>query len=142
MTPLASIMDTMGPLMAVLMPLVAVPLTLITFYLRSLREHQTLRHAELLKRIEAVESQEADLRRCLSDFEHDYASKEEWLRECMHARHILERLTKKSVWLETVVRRELVTHSPKPPKNASGAQYTTEPGADVGFRDDLDEDSV
>ena len=40
----ASLLEAAGPLLAVLTPLVAVPLTVITFYLRSLREHQVTWH--------------------------------------------------------------------------------------------------
>lgn len=77
---------------AVLAPLVAVPLAAITFYLRSLREYQVIRHAELVRRFELMESVTSDLRKCVAAFERDYTTKEEWLRECMYARGRVERI--------------------------------------------------
>ena len=75
-----------------LAPLAAVPLAAITFYLRSLREYQVTRHAELVRRFELVESITSDLRKCVAGFERDYTTKEEWLRECMYARGRVERI--------------------------------------------------
>jgi len=77
---------------AVLAPLVAVPLAAITFYLRSLREYQVIRHAELVRRFELVESVTSDLRKSMAACERDYTTKEEWLRECMYARGRVERI--------------------------------------------------
>ncbi len=74
-------------------PLVGVPLTVITLYLRAIREHQTSKHVEMVRRIESVEASIRELSVAMKDFEHDYTTKEEWLRESMHARQHLERLT-------------------------------------------------
>jgi len=74
---LANLLESAGTLLAVLTPLVAVPLTVITFYLRSLREHQLTWHSDLLRRIEAAETVTSELRERLSDFERDYTSKQE-----------------------------------------------------------------
>ncbi|MCH7592862.1 MAG: hypothetical protein IH989_08800 [Planctomycetes bacterium] len=41
------------------------------------------------------------LGRALADFERDYATKEEWLRECTIARGTLERLKESTVRIET-----------------------------------------
>ncbi len=100
---IASMLESTGALMAVLTPLVAVPLTVITFYLRSLREHQVSWHTELVHRVEALEASTTDLRKELAEFERDYATKEEWLRECMFARRRLEQLTETVVRIETAV---------------------------------------
>lgn len=85
--------DAMIPLISVLGPLVGVPLTLITFYLRSMREHQVAWHAEQVRRLDAVELAVRELRQAIREFERDYTSKEEWLRECMQTRQILNRLS-------------------------------------------------
>ena len=100
---IAAVLESGGTLLTVLTPLVAVPLTVITFYLRSLREHQVTWHGELVRRFEAVEASVTDLRKIVAEFERDYTSKEEWLRECMQARHTLERLKETSVRLDATV---------------------------------------
>ena len=94
-------LESAGTLLTILTPLVAVPLTVITFYLRSLREHQVSWHADLIRRVESIERSIAELRRVLGDFERDYATKEEWLRECTIARGTLERLKESTVRMET-----------------------------------------
>ena len=96
-------MESAGTLLTILTPLVAVPLTMITFYLRSLREHQISRHAEVVRRLESAESALGELRKALTEFERDYTSKEEWLRECMLARRTLEQLREATVRIETTV---------------------------------------
>ena len=97
----ATWLESAGSFLAILTPLVAVPLTVITFYLRSLREHQVSWHAELIRRVESQERSSVELRKVLTDFERDYTSKEEWLRECMLARRTLEQLKESAVRLET-----------------------------------------
>ncbi len=89
---LADTIQSMGAVLGVLAPLIAVPLTLITFYLRSLREHQIVCHAQLERRLEAFESELAELRRGLTERDRDFATKEEWLRECMYTRRLLDEL--------------------------------------------------
>ena len=98
---LASWLESTGALLTILTPLFAVPLTVITFYLRSLREHQVCWHAELIRRVEAIEASVLDLRKAFGEFERDYTTKEEWLRECMLARRTLEQLTETTVRIET-----------------------------------------
>ncbi len=92
----------MGVWLSVLTPLVAVPLTIITFYLRSLREYQLTRHHELSTRIEECARVLETLRERSGDFERDYTTKEEWLRECLHARRVREQLSATTVRLEAV----------------------------------------
>ncbi len=99
----ASFLESAGTLLTILTPLVAVPLTVITFYLRSLREHQISRHLELVRRVELVEAAVANTRKSLSEFERDYTTKEEWLRECMLARRTLEQLQEATVRMETTI---------------------------------------
>ncbi len=84
--------ETGQMIVAALAPLVAVPLGVITFYLRSLYENQMNRHAELVRRFELVERISSDLTKTVSSFALDYTTKEEWLRECMYARGRIERL--------------------------------------------------
>lgn len=92
---------SMAVLVGVLSPLVGVPLTAITLYLRAIREHQTAGAAEVMHRIENVERSIRDLSRSMTDIERDYTTKEEWLRESMHARQQLERLTEVMVKVQT-----------------------------------------
>jgi hypothetical protein len=80
-------------LVGVLSPMVGVPLAVITLYLRAIREHQTTTMAEIQHRIEVIEASVRDLVRATADFEREYATKEEWVRESMLARQHLERLT-------------------------------------------------
>lgn len=100
---LGTILESAGVLLTIATPLVAVPLTVITFYLRSLREHQISWHAELMRRVEIVEGAAVELRKTVTAFERDYTNKEEWLRECMLARRTLEHLTEKAVRMETTM---------------------------------------
>src|SRR3972149_430077 len=100
---LASFWELGGTFLTVLTPLVAVPLTVITFYLRSIREHQVSWHAQWVRRLEAAGGSTMELRRTVGEFERDYATKEEWLRECMYARRKLEQLGETVVRLETTV---------------------------------------
>jgi TolA-binding protein len=90
-------------LVAVLSPLVGVPLAAITLYLRSIHEHQTAGAAELINRIQSVEQSIRELSRCMTDIERDYTTKEEWLRESMHARRQLERLTEMMVRVQAQI---------------------------------------
>ena len=96
-------LESTGTLLGILTPLVAVPLTVITFYLRSLREHQVTWHGELIRRVEAVEASAVDLRKTLSAFERDYTTKEEWLRENMAAHHHLEQMAQDVALAEPTV---------------------------------------
>lgn len=101
---LDSLLDMVVPLLTVLTPLVAVPLTIITFYLRSLREEQVSWHAELVRRLDSVEGAVREQRALVRDFERDYATKEEWLREYMYTRQTLERLRESTVRVEATLK--------------------------------------
>ena len=94
-TMLATTFDpaTLSVLVAIVAPLVGVPLTVVMFYLRTIRDHQATRYDDTLRRIDAVECSIRDLATTINDFERDYTTKEEWLRESLHARQQLERLT-------------------------------------------------
>jgi DNA repair exonuclease SbcCD ATPase subunit len=83
-----------------LSPLVGVPLGMITLYLRAIREQQATTMSELARRIETLERSMNDLLRATTDFEREYATKEEWLRESMLARQRLERLTDMATRIE------------------------------------------
>jgi hypothetical protein len=100
---LASFWESAGTFLTVMTPLVAVPLTVITFYLRSIREHQVSWHAEWVRRVETIEASSRDLHKTVGEFERDYTTKEEWLRECMLARRTLEQLRETTVRLETTL---------------------------------------
>ena len=73
--------------------MVGVPLTVIALYLRAIREHQTATMAEITHRIQTIEAALHDMVKCTADFEREYTTKEEWVRESMFARQRLERLT-------------------------------------------------
>jgi hypothetical protein len=88
-------------LVAILSPLVGVPMTAITLYLRAIREHQTTGAADVARRIENIERCVRQVTRHTSEIERDYTTKEEWLRESMHARQQLERLTELMVRVQT-----------------------------------------
>lgn len=118
---LASFVETTGALLTVIAPLVAVPLTAITFYLRSLREQQGAIEAGVARRMECVEQSVADMRRTVGEFERDYTTKEEWVRECMHARRTLEQLTEMTVRLDATVSGSVSVPPIRYPSNACGA---------------------
>lgn len=93
--------QTVGLLLAALGPLTGVPLTMVAFYLRGLREQQQQRNQETARRVEVVEDDLRAVRVSLGQFERDYTRKEEWLRESMHARQQLERLTEMMARIES-----------------------------------------
>lgn len=80
-------------LVAVLAPLVGVPLSVMTLYLRAIREDQASRGRYAVRRIEALEQQARALEKTVEETARDYTTKEEWLRESMLARQQLQRLT-------------------------------------------------
>ena len=130
---LAGLLEPVAIMLGVITPLVAVALTIVTFYLRSLREHQVSWHADFIRRIEGVESSATNMRRMLCEYERDYTTKEEWLREYMHARRILEQLTETTVRIETTMQTLLPhTRAARYRDNAPAGVFK-----DTGVRDDL-----
>ena len=135
----ASLWESVGAFLTILTPLVAVPLTVITFYLRSLREHQVSWHAELVRRLDAADRSIAELRKTLSEFERDFTTKEEWLRQCMQDRRTLEQVTEATIRLETTVKNIIPVMD-----ESSGAGRAPEstaarvPAAIGGFKKDDD----
>ena len=97
--------EQLGVAVGVMSPLVGVPLVMITFYLRTIRDHQTNTLAEMRHRIDTMEAGLRDLLRRTADFDREYATKEEWVRESMLARQRLEHLTE----LATRIEAELET---------------------------------
>ena len=108
-----SYLESSGLILSVVTPLVAVPLTMITFYLRSLREHQVSRHADLARKVDALDVAMVTLRQTITDFERDYTTKEEWLRECMLARSTLLQLGEKAIRLETELQHHAAGSMPE-----------------------------
>jgi hypothetical protein len=82
-----------GILVGVLSPLAGVPLVMITLYLRAIREHQTNGISQLTQRLHTMEITLRDLLKRMAEFDREYATKEEWVRESMLARQRLEHLT-------------------------------------------------
>ena len=99
-------LESSGALFAALTPLAVVPLTVIIFYLRSLREQQVFSNEGLVRRVELLEAAVTDLRKGLTEFEGDYTGKEEWLRECMHTRRVLEQLIEATARMDAVARAD------------------------------------
>jgi hypothetical protein len=97
--------NQVGVLVGVLSPLVGVPLVMITFYLRTIRDHQTHTMAEIGRRIDTIETSIRGLLKRTATFDREYATKEEWIRESMLARQRLEHLTE----LVTRIEAELDT---------------------------------
>lgn len=95
----------LGMLVGVLSPLVGVPLVMVTFYLRAIRDHQTNLMRELSHRIETLESVMRDHIQRSAEFDRDFTTKEEWVRESMVSRQRLEHLTE----LVTRIQAELET---------------------------------
>jgi len=103
---------TLSVLVAILAPLVGVPLTVVLFYLRAIRDHQATRYADTLQRIDAIESSIRDLTYTINEFERDYTTKEEWLRESLHARRQLDHLTEMTARVQAEIENghALATH--------------------------------
>lgn len=75
-----------------LTPLVGIPLTMIMLYLKAIRETQQDQEAVGSRRMGVIESDVRRVGERLDEVERSYTTKEEWLRESLHARHQLERL--------------------------------------------------
>lgn len=99
----ASFWEYGGTYLAVLTPVVVVPLSVLTFYLRGLRDQQIKGFADAERRFDGLDASIVQLRQAVADIVRDYATKEEWLRESMHARRRIEQLTESAVRLETAV---------------------------------------
>lgn len=93
--------EQIGVLVSVLSPLVGVPLAVITLYLRAIREHQTHTTAEITHRIQTIEAAMHDLLKGVAEFEREYATKEEWVRESMFTRQRLDKLTEMMTRVQT-----------------------------------------
>ena len=85
--------ETTGTLVAILGTLVGIPLSVMTLYLRAIRDTQVNRDRENSVRLHGVEQHIRSVERQVEGVERDYTTKEEWLRESMLARKQLERLT-------------------------------------------------
>ena len=93
--------ETAAAALAILTPLVAVPLTVITFYLKGLREQQAGRYADLAQRVEVLGATMRQLGEEVSGVQRNYTTKEEWLREGMWARGRIEKLRASMTRVET-----------------------------------------
>lgn len=100
---MATWFETLGPSAAVLAPMLGLPLTAITFYLHSLRENVIHGQASLARRVETVESSTLELRRLMSEIPRDFTTKEEWLRELLHTRRVLEQVTEATIRLQATL---------------------------------------
>ena len=68
---------------------------------RAIRDHQTSTKAEITQRIETMEAAIRDLLKSTAEFEREYTTKEEWVRESIFARQRLEKLTELVTRIET-----------------------------------------
>lgn len=74
----------------------------------------------------------------LAEFERDYTTKEEWLRECMLARRSLEQLNEAAVRMETTVQifgRFQPKHPLQQEEGATAHYVPAEPGVRSDFTD-------
>lgn len=110
---LASSWSDASMALGILTPLVVVPLGVITFYLRGLREQQNAVRSDLAGRIDQLDEVQRAVTRQFAEFERHVTSKEDWLRESMLARHNLERLTKAFARLEGALE---ATDDPRRPR--------------------------
>lgn len=85
--------EQVGVVVGVISPLVGMPLGIIALYLRAIREQQAVTTSEIARRIHTIEGSLEHLVRRTAEFDREFATKEEWLRESMLARQRLERLT-------------------------------------------------
>lgn len=99
-------LESIGTLFMAITSIVAIPLTIFTFYLRSLREQHQSWQRELVRQISIVESAMTGLRKEFSELERDYTTKEEWLRESMYARRSIQQLLDSVARIETVMGRQ------------------------------------
>ncbi len=98
--------------LGVLTPLIIVPLGVITFYLRGLREQQRAGQADLNRRIERLDEAQRTMAGQLIEFEREFTVKEDWLRESMLARRNLERLTEAFARLQGTIDALVETDRP------------------------------
>lgn len=105
MSPMPANVDwpTAASVVAVVAPLVGVPLTVVILHLKALREHHVARQEDLRRRLEALDESMGAVRQALAEVQRDYTTKEEWLRETMAGRHHLERLLAAVTRLETEI---------------------------------------
>ena len=91
MNPTSSLLDA-STMLAIITGLVVIPLTVITFYLRSLLMQQVAARVDFTGRFEHVETAIRRLSRRVAEHERDLTSKEDWRRESLLARRNIERL--------------------------------------------------
>jgi len=92
--------ENIAGVLAVLAPLVGIPVAILTIHLRTIRDAHAAARGETARHIDALESGLERLRQNMAQFERDCATKEEWLREAMAARHHIERLSEAIARLE------------------------------------------
>jgi hypothetical protein len=85
--------STVGAIIGALAPLVGAPLAMIALYLRAIREAQAHHEAVDGRRVGVIEGDVRRVGERLDEVERSYTTKAEWLRESLHARQQLERLT-------------------------------------------------
>ncbi len=118
--------ESVAILVALLTPLFGVPLTVITFYLKSIREQHVAWRGECMRRMNAIESVAGRLERALTEFQRDFATKEEWLRESLQARADLRRLIEAVVRVETRLEQDgLALRGLDDPCSAEGSRGIT-----------------
>lgn len=108
----AGVWPNVATLVAVLTPMVVLPLGVITFHLRSLREHHTAWRSELVRRLERTETALHGLAERVADHDRQFTTKEDWIRENMLARRNIEQmkvaLTRLETGLETKSNHRLI----------------------------------
>jgi len=90
-------------LLAVLAPMLGLPLGIMSFYLRGLRDEQTRRAAHTDRCVQRTQAEVDRLSHGLHAIARTYTTKEEWLRESMLARRRLETLMETTARIEATV---------------------------------------
>ncbi len=84
---------TLGAIIGAMVPLLGLPMVMITLYLKSIRDYQVDRCEGIEDRLDNLNAAFHNVTGRVGEFERDYTTKEEWLRESMLARRQLEKLT-------------------------------------------------
>jgi len=106
-------MNSIATLLTILAPVIVIPMAVLTFYLRSMRDIHTLHYDSCMRRMESLEASVVELRHQVVVWQRDFTCKEEWLRECMHARKRIEHwshaTSKLEAKMETVLKNYVAT---------------------------------
>jgi len=96
---------TIGVLAGTVVPLLGIPLALVSQYIKGIHEIQVKRTEDLIDRINYLGEQIQLLSKVVHEFERHYTTKEEWLREMNQTRSHMEKVTEMVTQLQMENRR-------------------------------------